>query len=179
VKGLLLAAVAALLFPLLVMLLFRAVPIRRRAAAMLRLFLATVPLYVGAYAATPADLRFLSPWLVEPRFVPACAFGLFVYGALFFGGWLQVYNLADRGCALHILLAIGESPDRAMSAPEIEIRYERGRGLHWMADKRIEDILAIGLATLRAGRLHATPKGARVARLFGPLRAFLHLDDTQ
>ena len=159
-KGLLLAAVASLIFPLLVMLLFRAITIRRRAAAMLRLFLATVPLYVGAYAATPADLRFLSPWLVEPRFVP-------------------VYNLADRGCALHILLAIGESPDRAMSAPEIEIRYERGRGLHWMADKRIEDILAIGLATLRAGRLHATPKGARVARLFGPLRAFLHLDDTQ
>lgn len=175
-KGLLLAATASLLYPLLVMLLFRRVTIRRRAAAMLRLFLATVPLYAGAYAATPADLGFLPPWLVEPRFVPACALGLFVHGALFFGGWLQVYNLADRGCALHILLAIGESPARVLSAAEIEARYNRGREPHWMPDKRIESVLDVGLATLRDGRLRATPRGVRAARLFGPLRAFLHLD---
>ena len=163
-KGLLLAGAASLLFPFLVMLLFRAITSRRRAAGMVRVFLATVPLYVGAYAVTPADLGFLPPWLMEPRYVPACAFGLLVYSAFFFGGWLQVYNLADRGCALHILLAIAESPDGALSAAEIKTRYERGRGLHWMPDKRIEGILELGLAAPRHGRLHAKPKGARVAR---------------
>jgi len=133
----------------------------------------------AAYAAAPADLGVLAPWLVEPRYVAAGAFGLFVHAALFFGGWWQVYNLADRGCALHIVLAICESPERALSAPEIEARYGAGRGLHWMPDKRIDDILDHGLATLRGGRLHATPKGARVARLFGLLRAVLRLDDTK
>ena len=178
-KALLLALGCSLLYAVAVTVLFRRRQMRERAAAMLRLFLATVPVYLAAYAATPADLGVLAPWLLEPRYVAAGAFGLFVHAALFFGGWWQVYNLADRGCALHIVLAICESPERALSAPEIEARYGAGRGLHWMPDKRIEDILDRGLATLRGGRLHATPKGARVARLFGLLRAVLRLDDTQ
>ena len=178
-KALLLALGCSLLYAAAATALLRLHQTRYRAAAMLRLFWATVPVYLAAYAATPADLGFLPPLLVEPRYVPACAFGLFVHAALFFGGWWQVYNLADRGCALHIILAIAESPERALSAPEIEARYGAGRGLHWMPDKRIEDIRDTGLATLRAGRLRPTPKGARVARLFGLLRAVLQLGPTE
>ena len=178
-KALLLALGCSLLYAAAVTVLFRRRQMRDRAAAMLRLFLSTVPVYLAAYAATPADLGFLAPGLVEPRYVPACAFGLFVHAALFFGGWWQVYNLADRGGSLHILLAIDESPERALPAPEIASRYGSGRGLHWMLGKRIDGILDTGLATLRDGRLRTTPRGARVARLFGPLRAFLQLDAAQ
>ena len=96
-KGLLLAAASSLLCVAAVTVVFCIVDVRRRAAAMLRIFLATIPLYVAAYALTPADLWLLPERLVEPRSFLCGVFGLFVHAALFFGGWLQVYNLAFLG----------------------------------------------------------------------------------
>ncbi len=109
-KGLLLAAASSLLCVAAVTVVFRIVDVRRRAAAMLGIFLATIPLYVSAYALTPADLWLLPERLVEPRSFLCGVFGLFVHAALFFGGWLQVYNLAERGFSLRILIDIDESP---------------------------------------------------------------------
>jgi hypothetical protein len=179
VKGLLLAAAASLSCVLAVTLLFRAVTVSRRAGAMLHVFLATVPLYVAAYALTPADLGWLPDRLVEKRAFACGAFGLFVHAALFFGGWLQVYNLAERGFSLRILIDIDESPGGALSADDEEARYGGGRGVRWMFDKRLEGLVSAGLVTQRAGRLVATDKGARAARLFGGLRAFLQIDTPQ
>ncbi|HET8576161.1 MAG TPA: hypothetical protein VFO18_03610 [Methylomirabilota bacterium] len=178
-KAFLLALGCSLLFALLITLIFRTITLRERAAVMLRLFLATVPLYLALYALTPADLGILSPGLVEPRYVPACLFGLFVHGALFFGGWLQLYNLADRGFSLRILTDVDESPGRELSAAEIQGRYGGGRGLEWMLDKRVEGVVGTGMATLDHGRLRVTPKGARAARICGALRAVLQLDSRQ
>jgi hypothetical protein len=179
VKGLLLAAASSLLCALAVTVLFRAVAVRRKAAAMLQVFLATVPLYIAAYALLPADLDWLPEWLVEPRALVCGAFGLFVHAALFFGGWLQVYNLAERGFSLRILIDIDESAAGALSVEEEEASYGGGRGVRWMLDKRIEGLLSAGLAVERAGRLVAAPRGARAARLFGGLRAFLRIDTPQ
>lgn len=178
-KALLLALGCSLLYALLITLLFRMVTVRRRAAVMFWLFLATVPVYVALYALTPADLGVLSPWLVEPRFVPACAFGLFVHAALFFGGWLQVYNLAERGFSLRILIDVDASPERSLTAAEVQARYGGGRGMDWMLDKRVQGIVESGMATLAEGRLRVTPKGARAARVFGALRSFLQIDGRQ
>lgn len=178
-KGLLLAAAGSLSCVLAVTVLFRAVTASRRAAAMLRIFLATVPLYVAAYALTPADIWLLPEWLVEPRAFVCGAFGLFVHTALFFGGWLQVYNLAERGFSLRILIDIDESPAGALSQQEEEARYGGGRGMGWMLDKRLEGLVSTGLVAERAGRLVATDKGARAARVFGSLRAFLQIDTPQ
>src|SRR5262249_33280054 len=150
----------------------RIADVPRRAAAMLGIFVATVPLYVAAYAATPADLWLLPGWLVEPRSVLCAIFGLFVHAALFFGGSLQVYNLAERGFSLRILIDIDESSRGALSPEEEEAAYGGGRGLSWMLDKRIEGLLSTRLLAERDGRLAATAKGRRAARLFGGLRAF-------
>lgn len=178
-KGLLLAAAGSLTCVLAVTLLFRAVTVSRRAGAMLYVFLATVPLYIAAYSMTPADLGWLPDWLVEQRAFVCGAFGLFVHAALFFGGWLQVYNLAERGFSLRILIDIDESPGGALSADDEEARYGGGRGVRWMFDKRVEGLVSAGLVTQRADRLVATGKGARVARLFGSLRAFLRIGTRQ
>ncbi len=178
-KALLLALACSLLFALLITIYLRMVRVRERAATMLHLFLATVPLYLLLYAATPSDLGFLSPSLVEPRYVPACLFGLFVHSALFFGGWLQLYNLADRGFSLRILTDIDESPERALTAPELQARYGGGRGTDWMLDKRVQGIVDTAMAILSGGRMRLTPKGRRAARIFAALRSFLHLDGRQ
>lgn len=178
-KGLLLAAVSSLLCVGGVTVLFRLVDVPRRAAAMLGIFLATIPLYVAAYALTPADLWLLPGGLVEPRGFLCGAFGLFVHAALFLGGWLQVYNLAERGFSLRILIDIDESPARGLSPEEEEAAYGGGRGMGWMLDKRIEGLLSTRLMVERDGRLMATDKGTRAARLFGGLRAFLQIDTPQ
>jgi len=179
VKGLLLAAASSLLCVAAITVLFRVVEVRRRAVAMLRVFLATIPIYLVAYALTPADLWLLPSWLVEPRGFLVTAFGLFVHAALFFGGWLQVYNLAERGFSLRILIDIDESAARALSREEEEACYGGGRGISWMLDKRIDGLVSIGLVEEREGRLVATDKGARTARVFGGLRAFLQIDTPQ
>ena len=178
-KALLLAAACSLLYVLLISLLFRVREIRQRAEAMLYLFLATVPLYLAAYALWPADLGFLPASLVEPRATLAGAFGLVVHGALFFGGWLQLYNVAERGFSLRILIDIDESAAGTLSAAELETRYGGGRGLRWMQDKRIEGIVESALVTLHDGRLRTTPRGARTARVFGGLRRFLRIETAQ
>lgn len=178
-KGLLLAFGCSLLCALGVTLVFCTVEVRRHVAVMVRVFLATVPLYLVAYVLTPPDLGLLAPWLVEPHAALDWAFGLFVHAGLFFGGWLQLYNLADRGFSLHILIAIDEAPEHALSPPEIASRYGGRRGLRWMLRKRIDGILDTGLVALREGRFRATPKGARAAWLFGGLRAFLQIDTRQ
>ena len=49
----------------------------------------------------------------------------------------------------------------------------------WMLDKRIEGLLSTRLMVERDGSLLATHKGARAARLFGGLRAFLQIDTPQ
>jgi len=131
----------------------------------------------------------VSTGLVEEREGPLVAtgkgartarvFGLFVHAALFFGGWLQVYNLAERGFSLRILIDIDESPGRALSPEEEEAGYGGGLGMGWMLDKRIEGLLSTRLMVERDGSLLATHKGVRVARLFGGLRAFLQIDTPQ
>ena len=178
-KGLLLAAASSLLCVAAVTVVFRIVDVRRRAAAMLRIFLVTIPLYVAAYALTPADLWLLPERLVEPRAFLCGVFGLFVHAARFFRGWLQVYNLAERGFSLRILIDIDESPGRALSPEEEEAGYGGGLGMGWMLDKRIEGLLSTRLIVERDGSLLATHKGVRVARLFGGLRAFLQIDTPQ
>ncbi|HET8579002.1 MAG TPA: hypothetical protein VFO18_18030 [Methylomirabilota bacterium] len=177
-KGLLLAVACSLVCALATTLLFRTVAVRARAAAMLRIFLFTVPLYLAAYALTPADLSVLPEALVEPRAWLGGALGLYVHAALFFGGWLQLYNLADRGFSLHILIAIDRSPAGALSPEELRERYGDG-GIAGMADKRIAGILETGFVTLDGGRLRPTSKGIRAARLFEALRAFLQIDTPQ
>jgi hypothetical protein len=143
---------------------------------MLRVFLGTVPVYLVAYALTPPDLGALPAGLVEPRPLGEAAFGLFVHAALFFGGWLQLYNLADRGFSLHVVVEAHRAPGAVVDLEALAAAYGGGRGLAAMVDKRIEGVLATGLARLEDGRLRPTARGRRAGRVFGALRRLLRLE---
>ena len=175
-KGLLLALGGTVVLVPAITLVFRLFDVRRRAAALMRLFLASLPVFVLVYALTPADLGLLPQSLVEPRPGLALAYGLFVYAALFFGGLLQVYNLADRGCSLRILIDIAESPHGTLPERELPAAYGGGHGFRAMLDKRIEGLLEQGLVRLVGGRLEPTPRAARAIRVYEPLQAFLRLN---
>jgi hypothetical protein len=176
VKGLLLALGGTIVLVPAITLLFRLFDVHRRAAALVRLFLASLPVFVLVYALTPADLGLLPQSLVEPRPGLELAYGLFVYSALFFGGLLQVYNLADRGCSLRILIDIAESPHGTLPERELPSAYGGGRGFGAMLDKRIDGLLEQGLVRLVGGRLEPTPRAARAIRVYEPLQAYLRLN---
>ena len=178
-KGLLLALACSVGTALGVTLLFAARDVARRAAAMCGVFLLVAIVYVAAYVLTPPDLGFLPARLVEPRAWLDGAFGLSVHAALFFGGWLQLYNLAERGFSLRILIDVAEAPGQVVTGGEVAARYGGGRGAAWMREKRIDGLVETGLASWHGGQLRATAKGERTARLFRRLRTTLRIDTRQ
>ncbi len=157
-KGLLLAVAASLACLVIVTLGFRVREIRERAAFMARVFLLTLPVLV-----------ILPTWL-------DLAFSLLVYAAAFFGGILQLYNLADRGFSLRMLIDIYESPRGALTADELTRAYGGGRGIGWMYDKRLDGLLERGLVRVEGGTVEISTRGHRAARVLGRLVTFLRLD---
>ena len=175
-KGLLLAVAGAAVLTLVATLVFRLFATERRAALLVRLFLLSLPVFVLVYVLTPADLGVIQPWAVEPDSRLELAYGLVVYSALFFGGLLQLYNLAERGFSLRILIDIAEAPNGQLAERDLVQAYGGRRGFDAALDKRIDGLLSTGLIHVVDGRFELTPRGARGVRLYQPLRAFLRLD---
>jgi hypothetical protein len=135
------------------------------------LFLALLPLLALAHIATPPDLGFLSrDSLVS---IPGLdlVFATALYATGFFGGILQLYNLADRGLSLRVLIDILENSSGKMSADEIMRSYGSGKGIIWMYDKRIGDMLSSGLVREADGNLVLTRRGIMLARVYSALRS--------
>jgi hypothetical protein len=127
--------------------------------------------------ATPDDLGVLPPWLLtEPRWIDLVAMQ-FYFTAAFFGGALQLYNLADRGLSLRVLIDMVERPEGVWSADRVVKDYSCGQGLHWMYDKRMRDLLAHDLLSVRDGVVLLTGRGRRSAALFLALRRLFRLEN--
>lgn len=176
-KAVLLAGLGTLLYLSAVTVYFRVATPQKRAFAMLKLFLATLPLYATGYTLLPADLWFLPPFTVEPLWLVDLAFGLFVYAAGFFGGSLQLYNLAERGFSLRILMDIVEAPTGGMTLADVRHEYSRGRGIRWMFEKRIDDMESGRAIALHDGQVLALPRGRRVAGVAVWVRDFFRLSN--
>ena len=147
------------------------------AATLLRVFLVLLPVLAIVYLVTPASLGILPPSLQIP--IPAVdfLFCLFLYIAGFFGGVLQLYNLADRGFSLRILIDILHAPSRTMTLDEVMTGYSGGRGIAWMCGKRIEGMTATGLTQADGSKLVLTARGRFLAQLFSRLRSFARVDE--
>jgi hypothetical protein len=177
VKAVILAATTVLAVAAVITLVFRASARARTAGVMVKTYALFLPALVALWATTPPDLAFLpAAWLTGSDWLDLLAAGFF-YSAAFFGGVLQLYNLADRGLSLRILLDIEASPGRGASREEIAGRYGGGRGLRGMYDKRIEGLVSQRLVVLDGDRVALTGLGWRWARRLRSVRAFLRLPD--
>jgi hypothetical protein len=174
-KAILLAAACGLILVLAATVLLRSRPIVHRARALVLIFLACLVLLVLAHVATPDDLGLLPASLLAPRSADL-VFAMFLLTAGFFGGVLQVYNLADRGLSLRLLVDIQQSPGGAATAAELVTRYAGGRGLAWMYDKRLEGLRDAGLIEDADDLIALTPRGRRVAGLFAVLHRYCRCD---
>ena len=99
-----------------------------------------------------------------------------MWTAAFFGGILQLYNLADRGFSLRIVMDIDSSKRRALTLDEILRAYGAGRGIDWMYQKRLDDLVRHRLACIENHSVRNRPRGHRLAVAFGWLRRFLMMD---
>jgi hypothetical protein len=125
---------------------------------------------------TPVDLGFLAQsLLVYPAWLDLSLM-LFFFSAAFFGGLLQLYNLADRGFSLRILIDIEEAGISPISADWVMTNYGSGQGLAWMYRKRIEGLLEANLVRPKARMLVLTSKGRRAADVLFAVRCFLRLE---
>jgi hypothetical protein len=176
-KAILLAALAELLLFACVSVSLRS-DVTRRARSMLIAFLSVLPVLLGLHLLTPPDLGFLPAELVMPIAWVDTAFAVFLYSVGFFGGILQLYNLADRGFSLRILIDILESPLQVMSLDDVMQGYSASRGIAWMYAKRLEGMQRAGLAKVEDQSLVLTPKGQRVAKLFTWLQDFARVVPT-
>ncbi len=147
------------------------------AATLLRVFLAILPVLAIVHLLTPASLGILPPSLQIQ--IPAIdfLFSLFLCAAGFFGGVLQLYNLADRGFSLRILIDILHAPSHTMALDNVMTGYSEGRGIAWMYGKRIDGMKATGIAKVDGDKLALTARGRSVARLFSRLRTFARIDE--
>lgn len=174
-KGFLLASAASLVCLIVITAGFWMVSIGRRAAWMTTVFLLTLPVLVAAHLYTRPDLGFLPTALTEPSRAVDLVFCLLVFAAACFGGILQLYNLADRGFSLRILIDIDGAAPRGWTAADVVTGYSGGQGLERMYRKRLDGLSGSGLIRIEAGVVELTACGRRVARLFHLLKRLFAL----
>jgi hypothetical protein len=174
-KSILLAAGMTLILMVLVTVLFRHLSANRARNATALYFFAAVVLAL-LWWSTPSDLGFLPPPLVaEPPWLDAFA-AEFFFAAAFWGGILQLYNLADRGFSLRILIDLLETDRADADVNWILHGYSRGQGLDWMYRKRLTGMLGSGLVTLEEDLVVLTERGCKAATIFKTLRRLSKLD---
>jgi len=140
------------------------------------IYLGCVILSALIWLATSVDLGFLSPsLLIEPGWLDFSLM-VFFFTAAFFGGALQIYNLADRGFSLRILIDVEQTNYHAIDAGWLVANYGGGRGLTWMYGKRIEGLLETKLVDRKAEMIELTSKGERAADVLLAVRHFLCLE---
>jgi hypothetical protein len=147
----------------------------RRARLMASLYFAFLVLMVVGWIAAPPDCGFLPhTLLVEPAWLDFLLC-IFFFSAAFFGGLLQLYNLADRGFSLRILIDVLESKEGETSVDRELASYSAGHGIAWMYNKRLAGLIYGRFVLVKDEYLTLTPKGAKLADLFARLREFLNM----
>jgi hypothetical protein len=176
-KAILLASGASALLFILGTWRLRSAPARGGAATLLGAFLVVLAALTAAYLLTPPDLGILHPRLQIRPAALDFAFALFLFGAAFFGGILQLYNLAERGLSLRMLIDILHSSKGEMTVEEVRKSYGGGRGIASMYEKRLDGLCETGLAVRRGGDLALTERGRQAAAVFSRLRQFVRAQD--
>jgi hypothetical protein len=175
-KAIIFATATTIVLLVVVTIAFRFHQTTQRARQMTLIYLGCVMLSVLTWFTTPVDLGFLaSSLLIQPNWLDFSLM-LFFFSAAFFGGALQLYNLADRGFSLRILIDVEQTDSHAIDADWLVANYAGGKGLTWMYAKRIEGLLETKLVDRKAEIIELTSKGGRAAAVLLAVHRFLRLE---
>jgi hypothetical protein len=175
-KAVIVGAAVTLVLLVLVTLAFRFRPTEARAKQMTLLFFGCVAAAVLAWGVTPVDLGFLAPsLLIDPPWLDLLLM-LFFLSSTFFGGILQLYNLADRGFSLCVLIDLDAATPCSGGVESLVKTYGGGQGLTWMYGKRLHGLLAGEFVRRNGDEVELTARGRRTAEIFDAAHRFLRLD---
>jgi hypothetical protein len=175
-KAVIVASAMTLVLLVIVTLAFRLRPTEERAKQMMLIYFGCAVVAVLAWLVTPVNLGFLGPsLLIEPRWLDL-ALMLFFLSSAFFGGVLQLYNLADRGFSLRILIDLDAATPCGGGLDGLVKTYGGGQGLTWMYGKRLHGLLTGDFVRRNGDTLELTPRGRRTAEMFDAAHRFLRLD---
>jgi hypothetical protein len=143
----------------------------RKERTLIGFMIGAIVLAVVAYPmALPVLIRLTGPPSL-PQIVDAGA-GLATMGFLVLG-YVEFWSIIERSFSLRLLIDLAEAPE-GLTRDEIAARYSVGRGLQWLMEKRISDLIGSGMAQHTGARLGLTSRGHLVGILFGVTRrAFL------
>ena len=146
------------------------VAVSRKERALVRFMLAAGVAYVVAYAPA-ADLA--SAVVGPPAVRPAVDFvtGLAAMGFLVLG-YVEFWSLFERSFSLRILIDTNASSS-GLTAAEIAEAYADGRGLGWMMEKRVDDLVGSGMLVKRDESYCLSPRARAIARIFQLLQRAL------
>src|SRR2546425_4185793 len=143
----------------------------RKERTLVRFMLAAIAIDIVVY---PVARRILIP-LIEPSPLPLVVdlgAGLAAMGLLVLG-YVEFWSIVERSFSLRLLIDVAESSD-GLTRDEIETRYSGGRGLEWLMEKRVSDLVGSGMIQRTGARLDVTRRGRLVGAFFRvPRRAFL------
>lgn len=177
VKGFLLASVASIGIFVGMTVMFRWKADSPRVRMSMRIYGSALVILVIVFSLTPSDLGFLpGSFIGMPAWLDLLG-SVFALSASFFGGWLQLYNLASRGYSLRILIDTLYSTDRTTTASQVVDTYADGRGLAWMYDTRMDGLLRGKFVIERDGVVSLTERGWRIARFFRFLRRVYMIEE--
>jgi hypothetical protein len=175
-KAVIIAAAMTFVLLVLVTLAFRLRPTEERAKQMMLIYFGCAVAAVLAWVITPVDLGFLAPsLLIEPRWLDLSLM-LFFFSSALFGGVLQLYNLADRGFSLRILIDLDAATPCGGGLDALVQTYGGGQGLTWMYGKRLHGLLSADFVRRNGDTLELTLRGRRTAKMFDAAHRFLRLD---
>ena len=129
---------------------------------------------VMAGAAVVYTALFVALPPLAPRAVPPAAdfvTGLAALGFLVLG-YVEFWSLIERSFSLRIVIDAAAAP-APLTTDEIAAAYGGGRGLNWMMEKRLEDLVGSGMLGVDGGRHSLSARGRGVARVFRALRRAL------
>lgn len=168
------ALIGGVLYLVQITILFNIFHINEKAKCMVKLWLANLAILILIFWAV-YQYNIIPGLYLMDGFKINLFLTIFYYTAGFFGGILQLYNLADRGFSLRILIDIQESGQQGLTLDEIMKRYSQGKGIAWMYQKRLNDMLTNGLITSYNHIIKNTLKGTRLSMLFIKLRQIVSL----
>ena len=84
-------------------------------------------------------------------------------------GYIEFWSLIERSFSLRILIDTAGAP-AGLTRAEIAKSYSSGRGLDWMMEKRVEDLVGAGMLMGQTPDPRLTRRGGIVARAFQALQ---------
>lgn len=171
---LVIALIAGILYLIQITFIFNRFNIQNKAKLMVKLWVVNLPMVVAGCFIFDKYEIFGKIYQIN-NFEVSLFLTIFFYFAGFFGGILQLYNLADRGFSLRVLIDMEENIQQGVSLNNVMQRYSQGKGISWMYEKRLDDLSQNDLIFIFHNLVENTSRGNCLSRLFIQLRKIINL----